>query len=75
MQKYGLTDNLKTVAFNFFNAHGKLFTIVTKCYDLTSSRNIFLEPIREMINAKKYKDVSILDNFGLNQDQDQEICT
>lgn len=51
-----VSDDTKMVAFNFFHNQSQLFAIVCDCYDLRSSKHIFVDRIRELITEQKYKD-------------------
>uniref|UniRef100_A0A336M779 CSON012118 protein n=1 Tax=Culicoides sonorensis TaxID=179676 RepID=A0A336M779_CULSO len=55
MKKF-ISDDTKMVAFNFFHNQNQLFNVVCECYDLKSSREIFIGRIRELISEQKYKD-------------------
>lgn len=56
VMKQFISDDLKMVAFNFFHNQSQLFPIISDCFNLKSSRHIFVERIRELISEQKYKE-------------------
>lgn len=53
-------DNLRMVAFNFIKKQSQpnLYKIVVVTFDLMTSRHLFIEKIRELIQEHHYKEVS-----------------
>lgn len=53
-----LDDNIKLVAFNFLKKSGQIttFRLVVEIFELIRSKQLFVSEIRELVNAKFYKE-------------------
>lgn len=56
-----IDDNLRMVAFNFIKKQSQpnLYKIVVVTFDLMTSRHLFIDKIRELIQEHHYKEVSV----------------